>query len=324
MARVRRGVVLEARRHGHQARARPAGLAADRVVDEGERAVRAVADDELGLALDHRPVAGLALLQRPLGVLARRDLAADRLDLDQPALVVEEGGVGPLLVAHAARRLGVRLLELVGDGRPLGGEPGPGGVDPRPLVRRVVADVVVAREQHLARQAAVAAVGVVREDDAAVRAQAQDQLGLGLDHRAVAGLALLQRVLGPDPLADVALDGDDVREPPAGVAHRRDGGLLEEEAAVLVPAGELPLPDLAPLERGADRGEEGRVVAVAAQELGRAVAERLLAAPPGQAGEGRVDVGEAVVGVRDLDRNRRPGRARWPGGCSRARGASAR
>src|SRR4051794_19826791 len=85
-----------------------------------------------------------------LGLPALGDVAADRLNLDQLPSLVEDPGIGPLLVAHAT---GVRRLELVGDGRPSGGQAGPGSADPLLGGRRIMAkaDIIDPGEQDLAR-----------------------------------------------------------------------------------------------------------------------------------------------------------------------------
>ena len=82
------------------------------------------------------------------------------------------------------------------------------------MLGRIVRDIVEAGEQRLARQAAIPAVGVVDEGQHAVGPQAQDELGLALDDRAVPRLALPQRFLRLLPGRDV-----DGQQHPAAVGH---------------------------------------------------------------------------------------------------------
>ena len=53
--------------------------------------------------LQRRETQPLGLLAAELGKLAVGDLAADALDLDEPALGVEDAGVGPVLPVHLCR-----------------------------------------------------------------------------------------------------------------------------------------------------------------------------------------------------------------------------
>ena len=68
---------------GQQVLARPADISAIGLVDEGQPPLGQLPQNELGLGLDQRAVARLALAQRELGLLALRDVATHRLDLDQ-------------------------------------------------------------------------------------------------------------------------------------------------------------------------------------------------------------------------------------------------
>lgn len=115
-------------------------------------------------------------------------------------------------------------------------------------------------------------------------------------------LARPERFRRPDPLADVAFDGDVVRQLPVWVMHGRDGRVLVQQPAVLVSTDQAPLPDLATLQRVMHLIEERSVVAVAAHELGGRPTQRLLASVAGQRREGRIDVDQPIFGVGELDR----------------------
>ena len=93
--------------------------------------------------LERREPQPLGLLARRLGQLAVGDLAPDALDLDEPALGVEDAGVGPVLPVHLA--VGVAAAPLDGAGRVL-------RRDPRQV--RVVESAVLRQDQVDVAQAA--------------------------------------------------------------------------------------------------------------------------------------------------------------------------
>src|SRR3954462_1884394 len=76
--------------------ARRVDVSAIGLVDEGQPAVGTASQYELRLRLDKGAVAGLTGAQGELAASLVGDVPADRLDLDQLPLVVEQGRIGPL------------------------------------------------------------------------------------------------------------------------------------------------------------------------------------------------------------------------------------
>ena len=127
-----------------------------------------------------------------LGTLALGNVATDRLVLDDPALVVEEAAVAPLLPAELAVR--TQDLVLRGCDRALGRngrKECPRG--PVPIQRDEVPEG--AAEKLPPRALEVPAVGVVDERVRPVGKEPAYQLGLVFDDRAITGLAESQRLL---------------------------------------------------------------------------------------------------------------------------------
>ena len=142
----------------------------------------------------------LAHTQRLLRPLALGDVMADALILDDPAIGVEDGPVGPQMPADLPARRDDAVLM---------------GNDGAFRAQRCQApqndlEIFVRYErckfpayQVLARLVEVSTVGVVHEGEGLIGQIAANQLGLILDDGAVPCLALAQGLLRPHALGDV-------------------------------------------------------------------------------------------------------------------------
>ncbi len=270
-------------------------------VELHDQAVRVDADVAVERRLQRRHPQPLRLLARGLGRLAVGDLAADALDLQEPAIGIEDPGVGPLLpVPQAVGVLGAELDRVAGrfrrdlsDVRLEGGQ----------VLWDDEVRVAVAARPHLGERHADVALGrLVHEGPLALGVDPQDELGLRVNHRAIARLAGRQRPgLGPR-LGDVALHRHVVGGAAALLAQRRDGGLLLDQVAVAVAVDDRSLPGPPGLELAPHLGEELRRLHSARQHVLGLAAQNFLLAVAGRGLEGVVDEGEAVVGAGDLHR----------------------
>jgi|GEM_PF-5816877 len=207
------------------ARAELAGTGADARqggVGPDQAQVLVHADDGVGDGLEDRLQARVqAVLLPGQGVHGAGPLdplghvPAHGLDLKHPAEVVEDGPVDPLLPAQTHPGLdhpdlGAGHRRLDAERRALGKQPGPvlgghgRGEDPS--------------EQGRFLPVEVAGEGLVDKGQDAVGAHAADQVELVLDHRAVAGLARAQGLLGLFLFGHVADDGQ--KHGPSGAADR--------------------------------------------------------------------------------------------------------
>src|SRR3954462_16771 len=82
--------------------ARRVDVSAIGLVDEGQPTVGTESQYVLRLRLDQRTVAGLAGAQGEFAVSLVGDVPADRLDLDQLPLVIEQRRIGPLYPCDTA------------------------------------------------------------------------------------------------------------------------------------------------------------------------------------------------------------------------------
>jgi hypothetical protein len=154
----------------------------------------------------------LALLHAPLGaspfdlaLLAQRDVAADRLELDQAAVRVVEAAVDELHPAQVTLAVEDPILDH--DDRLARGHARQLALDPGDVVR-VGHGLPGAAEQRGPAATEEAAVSVVDEAHRAVRREPADDIRVGVDHGAVGRrLALTQGGLG---------DIDAIDEDPGG------------------------------------------------------------------------------------------------------------
>jgi hypothetical protein len=123
------------------------------------------------------------------------DVASHGLDFNQPASAVEDSDIAPLLDVLAAVEEDRAQLDHCG--WVIGRQRCEEFVMSSAVLRhhRLVV-VPTRREQHLARLSQVSAVRLIDEGEPALRCVADDELGLGLDQRAISRLALPQRLLG--------------------------------------------------------------------------------------------------------------------------------
>ena len=134
------------------------------------------------------------------------DIPADRLVLGDGTSLVEERRIRPLLPPDPAVRHDHPVLDR--RYRMIGGEGGEALLDPGLVVGRD-GESVPPPDEVAARDADVAAVGVVREGDGAVGEPAADQLGLALHDRPGPLLAPLKGNFSLAPGRDVPdVDGD--------------------------------------------------------------------------------------------------------------------
>ena len=220
----------------------------------------------------------------------------DQLDVlaDQAAQHAEHAGDGFVEVEHLRRG---RLLAR--EGLQLARERGRAGggfldfLEVR--VQRLVGGHLLDGDFDVAENGLEHVVEIVR-DAAGEAAEGFQFLGVR-QLRLQRGLFLFVAKLA----GDVALDGHEIDDAAGGVAHRRDGGLLGIQRAVLALVDELALPGLAGFQDLPHRAVEFPVV-LAALEDARGPAEDFLAGVAGDPREGGIHVENLAVGVGDEDR----------------------
>ena len=150
---------------------------------------------------------------------------------------------------------------------------------------------------HAHRQRLAGAVGV---GDRLAQAVVEQAAVGGAGERVEIGDAVELLFLALEP-ADVREGGHVVQQPAIAVANAADRQHLGELAAVLAAVPQFALPVVLLLEGFPQRAVEGGALPARAEQA-RVAPDALLAAVAGDAGEGRVDVDDAIVGVGDDDR----------------------
>ena len=143
---------------------------------------------------------------------------------------------------------------------------------------------------------------VVVEGDPIIGVEDDQTIGNAVGCGQETGLAGLQRGLGADPVAHVALGGDEVGQLAGFAEDRRDGCFLVDQASRLVPADDAALPHPTRTGLAVDLGIEFRLVRVAAQDLAWGSTQHLFGRVAGELAEGRIDVEQPVARIGDLDR----------------------